>query len=246
MSPNSIPVRRRLIFLFSLSTNIFKRRSFVVEYLSGLGSFYNVPDIFQHPRFQLSHEVTKHRLLRSNPANPELCFDLIKPYLRINWDYLAPYHVSPIRKTADRCSYLRVASGLNVTPGLSTLANENYLRGRCKELKDHEKQWLDCWKNLKRNKREGCLSEETFFALRHTVNTIPELIKVNARRKAFPPFVTSSKLCLGLVLQDGLGRVSSYTAKMSLFWQRKTIDSDLPMCSLEPHSSGVECNALYV
>ncbi|GFS57752.1 transposable element P transposase [Trichonephila clavipes] len=36
----------------------------------------------------------------------------------------------------------RVASGLyiNVTPGLSTLANENYLRGRCKELKDHEKQ----------------------------------------------------------------------------------------------------------
>ncbi|GFW54105.1 uncharacterized protein TNCV_3829131 [Trichonephila clavipes] len=33
-----------------------------------------------------------------------------------------------------------VASGLNVTPGLSTLANENYLRGRCKELKDHEKQ----------------------------------------------------------------------------------------------------------
>ncbi|GFT19597.1 hypothetical protein TNCV_2534731 [Trichonephila clavipes] len=38
-------------------------------------------------------------------------------------------------------------------------------------------QWLDCWKNLKQNKREGCLSEETFFALRHTVNTIPELIK---------------------------------------------------------------------
>ncbi|GFU87674.1 transposable element P transposase [Trichonephila clavipes] len=37
--------------------------------------------------------------------------------------------------------------------------------------------WLDCWKNLKQNKREGCLSEETFFALRHTVNTIPELIK---------------------------------------------------------------------
>ncbi|GFX89977.1 transposable element P transposase [Trichonephila clavipes] len=29
---------------------------------------------------------------------------------------------------------------INVTPGLSTLANENYLRGRCKELKDHEKQ----------------------------------------------------------------------------------------------------------
>ncbi|GFV46503.1 transposable element P transposase [Trichonephila clavipes] len=38
-------------------------------------------------------------------------------------------------------------------------------------------QWLDCWKNLKQNKREGCLSEETFFALRHTVNTIQELIK---------------------------------------------------------------------
>ncbi|GFX52925.1 hypothetical protein TNCV_3227931 [Trichonephila clavipes] len=34
----------------------------------------------------------------------------------------------------------RVASGLNVTPGLSTLANENYLRDRCKELKDREKQ----------------------------------------------------------------------------------------------------------
>ncbi|GFW84077.1 phosphatidylinositol 4-phosphate 5-kinase type-1 alpha [Trichonephila clavipes] len=29
---------------------------------------------------------------------------------------------------------------INVTPGLSTLANENYLRDRCKELKDHEKQ----------------------------------------------------------------------------------------------------------
>ncbi|GFU08716.1 transposable element P transposase [Trichonephila clavipes] len=143
--------------------------------------------------------------------------------------------------------------GLNVTPGLSTLANENYLRGRCKVLKDDEKQvilqideifiksaitykcnkiigftekgeaatmiqcflyssllsknkeivslnpvknmnaedlysmtleilslmekWLDCWKNLKQNKREGCLNEETFFALRHTVNTILELIK---------------------------------------------------------------------
>ncbi|GFX25159.1 uncharacterized protein TNCV_2753341 [Trichonephila clavipes] len=38
-------------------------------------------------------------------------------------------------------------------------------------------KWLDCWKNLKQNKREGCLSEETFFALRHKVNTIPELIK---------------------------------------------------------------------
>ncbi|GFX43151.1 hypothetical protein TNCV_2711951 [Trichonephila clavipes] len=209
-------------------------------------------------------------------------------------------------------SVRQAASGLNVTPGLSTLANENYLRGRCKELKDHEKQvilqideifiksaitykcnkiigftergeaattiqcflysslmsknkeivslnpvkkvnaedlysmtleilspmekWLDCWKNLKQNKREGCLSEETFFALRHTVNTIPEVIKyllteqnfkyvltgkfqtdnlearfgANARRKAFPPFVTSSKLCLGLVLQDGLG--SAYRA----------------------------------
>ncbi|GFX45967.1 THAP-type domain-containing protein [Trichonephila clavipes] len=36
----------------------------------------------------------------------------------------------------------RVASGLcvNVTPGLSTLSNENYLRGRCTELKDYEKQ----------------------------------------------------------------------------------------------------------
>ncbi|GFX45955.1 transposable element P transposase [Trichonephila clavipes] len=38
-------------------------------------------------------------------------------------------------------------------------------------------KWLDCWKNLKQNKPEGCLSEETLFALRHTVNTIPELIK---------------------------------------------------------------------
>ncbi|GFU14695.1 transposable element P transposase [Trichonephila clavipes] len=38
-------------------------------------------------------------------------------------------------------------------------------------------QWLDCWKNLKQNEREGCLSEETLFALRHTVNTTPELIK---------------------------------------------------------------------
>ncbi|GFV35625.1 transposable element P transposase [Trichonephila clavipes] len=40
----------------------------------------------------------------------------------------------------------RVASELyiyiNVTPGLSTLANENYLRGSCKKLKDHEKQVL--------------------------------------------------------------------------------------------------------
>ncbi|GFW80623.1 transposable element P transposase [Trichonephila clavipes] len=42
---------------------------------------------------------------------------------------------------------------------------------------DVVRSWLDCWKNLKQNKREGCLSEETFFALRHTVNTIPELIK---------------------------------------------------------------------
>ncbi|GFR28328.1 transposable element P transposase [Trichonephila clavata] len=38
-------------------------------------------------------------------------------------------------------------------------------------------QWLDCWKNLKQNKREGCFSEETLFALRQTVNTILELIK---------------------------------------------------------------------
>ncbi|GFV92996.1 hypothetical protein TNCV_3427081 [Trichonephila clavipes] len=80
MSPNSIPVRRRFIFLFSLSTNIFTfLRSCIFV---GVRIFYNVPDIFQHPRFQLSHEVTEHRLLRSNPANPELRFDLIKPYLR--------------------------------------------------------------------------------------------------------------------------------------------------------------------
>ncbi|GFT16745.1 hypothetical protein TNCV_1333591 [Trichonephila clavipes] len=58
-------------------------------------------------------------------------------------------------KSTTCCSYVRdkgnkifpsvrqlqiVAAGLNVTPGLSTLANENSLRGRCKELKDHEKQ----------------------------------------------------------------------------------------------------------
>ncbi|GFW10097.1 hypothetical protein TNCV_4208601 [Trichonephila clavipes] len=41
----------------------------------------------------------------------------------------------------------RVASGLNVTPGLSTLANENYLRDKCKELKDHEKQKLEKGEN---------------------------------------------------------------------------------------------------
>ncbi|GFX64402.1 hypothetical protein TNCV_304511 [Trichonephila clavipes] len=39
-------------------------------------------DIFQHPGSSRVTRVTKHRLLRSNPANPELRFDLIKPYLR--------------------------------------------------------------------------------------------------------------------------------------------------------------------
>ncbi|GFV93362.1 hypothetical protein TNCV_3685851 [Trichonephila clavipes] len=47
-----------------------------------------------------------------------------------------------------------VASGLNDTPGLSTLVNESYLRGRCKELIDHEKQD----QNVKLGGHQTCLS----------------------------------------------------------------------------------------
>ncbi|GFV97441.1 hypothetical protein TNCV_2039501 [Trichonephila clavipes] len=58
-----------------------------------------------------------------------------------------PASVSANRRTNDTIfvasivrQLQRVAPGLKVTPGLSTLANENYLRGRCKKLKNHEKQ----------------------------------------------------------------------------------------------------------
>ncbi|GFU14670.1 HTH_48 domain-containing protein [Trichonephila clavipes] len=54
-------------------------------------------------------------------------------------------------------------------------------------------QWLDCWKNLKQNEREGCLSEETLFALRHT--------------KSFPAFRDVINTLSRPVLQDGLPRV---------------------------------------
>ncbi|GFT52610.1 hypothetical protein TNCV_3765151 [Trichonephila clavipes] len=64
-------------------------------------------------------------------------------------------------------------------------------------------QWLDCWKHLKQNKREGCLSEKTFFALRHTVNTIPELIKYLLTEQNFKYVLTGKFQTDGLEARFG-------------------------------------------
>ncbi|GFS78183.1 retrovirus-related Pol polyprotein from transposon opus [Trichonephila clavipes] len=58
----------------------------------------------------------------------------------VQQEKMAYYHNLRSSDRVFKVGEKRVASGLNITPGLSTLANENNLRGRCKELKDHEKQ----------------------------------------------------------------------------------------------------------